>query len=193
MFRWKPSTGDLLFVAGDPPDILEALLRGWLPPVQAFLFTRGILKRSGGWNEHLTSAQDFDLHIRIALNGANYQYLTGCQSAFRRPHVVTASTRDPQGLHRNIIKILSSAESRLIESGRLNEQYKKAIAHYYLSLACGNYNYFDRDRDSFTKLLQEAHRLSPSYIYPYSRLYYAVSRTFECELLNTSVQLDVVC
>ena len=81
-------------ISGRHEDILEALLAGWAPPPCAFLFNRKVIEGVSGWNEELTSAQDWELHIRIAIAGLDYRYVPGCHSVYRRPPMPTVSIRD---------------------------------------------------------------------------------------------------
>ena len=154
-WRWLP-----IEVSGNQSDILEALLGGWATPPCALLFTRRAVELAGGWNEELTSAQDWELNIRIALAGGVYGYVPGCQSVYRRPLGPTVSTNRLNNIHENIIGVLRGSEARLNESGRLSANYKHAMACSYFRLArC----YFDGDLTRFNALLQEAQRLAPTF------------------------------
>ncbi len=154
-WRWLP-----IEVSGNQSDILEALLGGWATPPCALLFTRRAVELAGGWNEELTSAQDWELNIRIALAGNVYGYVPGCQSAYRRPLGPTVSTNRLNNIHENIIRVLRATEAKLDESGRLYANYKHAMARSYFRMArC----YFDEDLTRFDALLQEAQRLAPSF------------------------------
>jgi hypothetical protein len=170
--RWQ--TG----ISGGHPDILEAFLGYWVPQVLTVLYTRRTFEKGIRWNEKMTSAQDLEMHIRLAMVGVTYTYLPGCFTVIRRPPVPTVSTRSPRQLEDNIIGILKSAETRLSESGLMNERYKRAMASAYLALACGSSQYFDRDRNRFEELLHQAQRLYPSYVYPYSAFYTLMGKVF---------------
>jgi glycosyltransferase involved in cell wall biosynthesis len=168
--RWFSS------VSGGHPDILEAFLGNWVPQVLTVLYSCRTFEKNIRWNERLTSAQDWEMHIRLAMAGVTYRYLPGCFTVIRRPLVPTVSTRNPRQMEDNIIGILKGAEARLNESGLMNDRYKRAMASAYLAMACGTNQYFDRDRGRFEELLQQAQRLAPSYVYPYSRFYTVVGK-----------------
>ena len=165
-------------VSGEHPDILEAFLGIWVPQVLTVLYARRVFEKNILWDEKLTSAQDWEMHIRLAMAGVTYLYLPGCFTVIRRPLAPTISTRSPRQLEDNIVGILKKAETRLNESGLLNDRYKRAMAGAYLALACGTNQYFDRDRPRFEELVQHAQRLSPSCVYPYSPFYTLMGKIF---------------
>jgi glycosyltransferase involved in cell wall biosynthesis len=164
-------------VSGGPPDILEAFLGNWVPQIQTVLYARRTFEKNIRWNEQLTSAQDWEMHIRLAMAGVSYRYVPGCFSVIRRTPAPTVSTRCPRQMEDNIVAILQDAETRLREAGRLTGRYQRAMARAYLALACGATQYVDRDRERFEQLLHEAQRLSPSSVYPYSPFYTLVGKT----------------
>jgi hypothetical protein len=145
--------------------------------VQTVLYTRRTFEKNIRWNESLTSAQDWEMHIRLAMAGVSYCYLPGCFSVIRCPPVPTVSTRNPRQMEENILGILKDAEARLKAANRLNERYRRAMAGAYLALACGANQYFDRDRSRFEQLVQQAERLSPTAVYPCSPFYTLVGKT----------------
>ena len=158
-------------IAGGHPDILEALLTNWVPQIPTVLYSRQTFERNIRWNERLTWAQDWELHIRLAMAGVSYRYLPGCFSVIRSPLTPPASTCNARQMEDNLLGILKDAETHLRAAGNLTDRYRRAMARAYLALACGSNQYFDRDRDHFERLLAEAQWLSPSMVYPYSPLY----------------------
>jgi glycosyltransferase involved in cell wall biosynthesis len=169
--RWRSDP------SGGHPDILEAFLGNWVPQVLTVLYSRRAFAQGIRWNEDMTSAQDWEMHIRLAMAGVSYQYLPGCYSVIRCPLAPTVSTRNPREMENNIIGVLKDAETRLREAGRLNPRYRRAMARAYLTLACGENQYFDRDRTRFEELLEAARKLSPSAVYAASPLLTLVSKT----------------
>jgi glycosyltransferase involved in cell wall biosynthesis len=159
-------------VSGHHGDILKELLAGWATPPCALVFKRAVIQNVGGWNEKLSSAQDWELNIRIALAGANYTYLPGCNSVYRRPARETVSTRDSSKMHDNIISILKDAERRLGASDRLTATYRQALALSYFKIAR---SYYEKDRPFFNKMLGEARRLSNSFTTRQPRTYRLVA------------------
>jgi hypothetical protein len=164
-------------ISGGHPDVLEALLTNWVPQVPTVIFSRRAFERNIRWNERLTSAQDWEMHIRLAMAGVSYCYLAGCFSVVRCPLAPTVYTRNSRPMEDNIVTILKEAETRLRGAGTLGERYRQAMARAYLALACGANQYFDRDRPRFEELLGEAQRLSPSTVYPYSPFYTLTAKT----------------
>lgn len=142
-------------------DMLTALLHIWSPPPCAFLFRRSAIERAGGWTEGLSSAQDWDLHIRAALAGVSYGYLPGCYSAMRRSPAPTVTSRDRNNFNANLEKILQKTEMTLLERGGLREEYKYALANSYFKLARSGY--FRTNRSHYDELLHHARRLSPAF------------------------------
>lgn len=165
--RWYP-----VEISGAQQDILVSLLGGWIPAVQSFLFSRSVLEHVGHWDEKLTSAQDWDLHIRLALSGVTYHYLPGCHSIVRRPAVPTVHTLNPQRLHDNVVRILQRTESVLAETGRMTEELKNAMALSYFRSAR---TLFPHNRTRFRELVREAQRLSTSFVEGQPPLYRAVA------------------
>jgi hypothetical protein len=164
-------------ISGAHRDILEAGLSNWVPQVPTLLYTRQTFERNIRWNERLTFAQDWEMHIRLAMAGVKYRYLPGCFSVIRclQPNGPAANSRLMED---NIVAILKEAETHLRAMNGLNERYRHAMARAYLALACGANQYFDTDRPHFEELFGEAQRLSPSTIYPYSVLYAATAKLF---------------
>jgi glycosyltransferase involved in cell wall biosynthesis len=167
-------------VSGKHSDILETLLGGWAPPPCAFLFKRRVVEAVGGWNEKLTSAQDWELQIRAALAGFHYTYLPGCNSVYRRPATATVSTRDKRSYHNNVAQVLQATEVEFRKRDRLNEKYRAAMAQLYFKMARSDY--YVEDRHEFDRLLGEARRLSPSFACRMPWKYRAMLRVFGVEM-----------
>lgn len=183
---WRPAkqTTGLSFRAqrvvesGFHADMIEALLGLWpMPPPCAFLYDRRIIDKVGGWDENLTSAQDWDLNLRIALAGGVFRYIPGCNSIYRRPSTVTVSTAPSPELHRNINHVLRNAENALAESGRLSRRYRTSIASSYFMLARA----YRWNSAPFASFYAEANRLSPDFIRSQSCAYRTLFRLFGVE------------
>ncbi|HVA82504.1 MAG TPA: glycosyltransferase [Candidatus Binataceae bacterium] len=162
--KWGP-----LEVSGNPPDIFEIFLDyNSLTPPCVFLFSRSVVERAGGWNEKLTSAQDTDFYVRLALADATWLYVPGSESIYRRPSLPTVSSRNPRATAENLIEVLGEAESKLRESGRLTDSRRRVLSRSYLRVAR---NYFYKDVSWSRELFHEAQRLSPSFLDDRSRKY----------------------
>ena len=167
-----PSWGPL-DISGAHADILETLLTGWAPPPCALLFSRSAVDKAGGWNEELTSAQDNDFYLRLALAGATFAYAPGCESVYRHPLSPRVSTRNIRVTDENLIRVLREARDKLRDSGRLTLNYKRAIAQSWFGVAR---KYFDTDFNWYSSLLDEALELSPSIAGRQSRKYRILAR-----------------
>jgi glycosyltransferase involved in cell wall biosynthesis len=173
--------GSVRYVAGlsgGRADILEALLSNWVPQDPALLYKRQMFERNIRWNERFAFAQDWEMHIRLAMAGVSYGYVPGCYSIIRCPREAMDSAAGSRPMEDNIVDILKEAETHLRAVGNLTGRYRRAMARAYLALACGANEYFDRDRDRFEALLREAQRLSASAVYPYSPIYLAAAKMF---------------
>jgi glycosyltransferase involved in cell wall biosynthesis len=145
-------------ISGRHDDVLAELLSSWAPPPCAFLFRHRVVGAVGGWNESLTSAQDWEMHIRMAMRGHGYVYLPGCESVYRRPATPTVSTCNNQKYHENVAVVLKAAEQELLRDNRLQESYRVAMAHSYFKMARSCYA--AGDRRQFDRFLGEARRLT---------------------------------
>ena len=150
-----------LDISGAHADILETLLSGWAPPPCALLLARSAVDRAGGWNERLTSAQDNDFYIRLALAGSTFVYAPGWQCVYRDSSTPRVSTRNVRATDENLVCILGEAKGKLLNFGRLAPNYRRAIAQSYIRVAR---KYFDADFDWYSSLLRDALQLSPSIV-----------------------------
>src|SRR5206468_157092 len=103
--------------SGTHPDVLEALLWGWMVTVHALLYRREAVLRSAGWDETLQGGQDADFLISVMLAGARADYLPGCHSIYRRYGAATISTADPRRWLDSSFAYRRKAEAQLSERG----------------------------------------------------------------------------
>jgi glycosyltransferase involved in cell wall biosynthesis len=150
-----------LEVSGEHADILEKLLDGWAPPPCTFLFSRLAVEKAGGWNENLTSAQDNDFYIKVALAKTTWSYASGSQSVYRRLSVPTVSTQNARATDENLIRVFRETEANLLRDGCLADRYRRAIARSYLGIGR---KHFNSDIAWFYRLRREAQRLWPSIV-----------------------------
>lgn len=121
-------------VSGDCKDVLESLLAyGCLPPI-AYLFKKSAAVNSIRWDETLKCGQDRDFLISLLIKGAKVVYQPGCYSIYRKYGNVTVSTSNKALLVASFCIILAKAEAQLIQAGKLESKYQKAIAKGYYSM-----------------------------------------------------------
>ena len=149
-----------IHISGELADPLEALLRRWWVAPVAVLVRRTAVIACGGWDEALPAAQDTDFMISLALSGAKFTYLSGCESIYRRYGNVTVSTSNRRrwlGAHAQVV---DKAERCLAASGRLTREYRSALASYSYSVARG---FYDIDRNRYRAELAHALTLDPKF------------------------------
>jgi len=117
-------------------DFLEMLLedKKWIAP-GAFLFTRAIVEKSGGWDESLKAGQDRDFLISVALANAKFTYQPGCYSVYRRYGKETVSTSNQRVWVENHFQLMKKAEEKLLEKNGFSVNYRRALAQSYFSKA----------------------------------------------------------
>jgi glycosyltransferase involved in cell wall biosynthesis len=167
-------------------DVLELLLEGVSLAVPTILFKRSILTCFGGWDETLTSCQEWELEIRLAMSGVVFAYASGCYTAVRRPATATVSNRNHRRNDDNAERILKVTEKNLADCGELSEKYKRAMARFYFRMAR---SYFDSDPKRFERLLSEARRLSPQFINHRWRVYEVAAEIFGVTFVETLCSL----
>lgn len=163
-----------LEISGAHADILERMLNVWAPPPCALLLSRSAIDKADGWNESLTSAQDNDFYIRLALAGSIFLYSPGCQCVYRNSSTPRVSTRNVRATDESLVSVLREAKDKLLQSGRLTPNYRHAIARSYSRVAR---KYLDKDFDWYSDLLHEALELSPSIVGERSRTHRILART----------------
>ncbi len=147
-------------VTGVQDDMLEATLGSWWSANMTFLFRRGVVLQSGGWDESLGAGQDRDFFISIAMTGAGIRYQPGCYSVYRRYGDVTVSTASLQRWLDNQWRLLEKAESKLNDTNRLSVKYRQSLARSYFYIAR---NYYDIDRSKYAQLIRKVRSLDPSF------------------------------
>jgi glycosyltransferase involved in cell wall biosynthesis len=142
-------------------DVTECLLANRFPGnVNYHLFCRKTVTKSGGWDERLQAMQDRDFMLSVALVAeATMRYLPGKFTIIRRYGNTTVSTSNPRRVLVNNIAVTAKAETLLANTGRLTENYRKALAVAYFKIARG---YFDFDRDQYALLVEKSLSLNPN-------------------------------
>ncbi|MEE9166833.1 MAG: glycosyltransferase [Candidatus Neomarinimicrobiota bacterium] len=132
---------------------------GWAP-LSSYLMTRQTVDTVSGWNEKLTSVQDVDFILRIAMNGARFlvaQYLCGY---YRRPLTATVSTRDKTVFMQNCFDIYDRVY-HFYQGGGWKEEYGRMLSRRYGWLA--RY-FFEHDRVMFERCMKQIQLFEPHYV-----------------------------
>ena len=158
-------------VLGDPSDeryykpgddILESLITSRrLAHNLSPMFTCGILKAVGGWDETVKCSQDRDLLLSVALAGGNFEFLPGCYSVYRQyPSGARVSAPKKRIRAEASLKRTVKAEQTLRTQKRY-ETYQKALAQAFFRSAFlyGPY-YSDKE---YRQILDNIQRLDPGY------------------------------
>lgn len=122
-------------ISGVQEDILASLLADWWISPACLLFSREIVKNSGGWDESLEVGQDRDFFLSVVMSGANVGYQPGCYSVYRRYGKNTVSSSSLTKYLQSHYKIVQRAEQELDKQGKLIPQYRRALAQSYFVMA----------------------------------------------------------
>lgn len=147
-------------VPGEYADPLAMLLcsHGLLP--LSLLYRRESVLRSGGWDETLPAAQDWDFILSVVLSGVRLRYQPGCHAVYRVHGICTVSTSNPLRLYESCCTVLDKYEKKLAVQGRLTRDYKSCLALSHFILAR---NYYGHSRAKFREHLRKAHVLCPGF------------------------------
>ncbi|BAZ12632.1 putative glycosyl transferase [Calothrix sp. NIES-4071] len=145
---------------GQQTDILESLLGTWWVAVAALLYRHEAIKKSVGWDETLSTAQDRDFIISVVMCGALVMYQPGCYSIYRRYGNVTVSTVSRPRWIMGHCLVLEKAERKLAQNKRLSNNYRRALAAGYFDMA--RYALFE-DYSLYLKLLDAALKRCPDF------------------------------
>ena len=129
------STLEKIRISGEQEDILESLLANWWTAVASLLYKRSAIENSDGWDENLAVVQDKDFFISVVMNGAKVAYQPGCYSIYRRYGNVTVSTMSKSRWINSHCIVLKKIEKKLLDSHKLSDNYRFAIAQCYFKLA----------------------------------------------------------
>jgi hypothetical protein len=97
------------------------------------LYRRDIYREMNGYDESLSSAQDWDFHLRIALYGAGIKYAPGVLSATRA--VENSVSSDYNKVAVNCGKILLKQEVALQSYAGLSETHRNIIGKLFYEAA----------------------------------------------------------
>jgi len=141
--------------AGEFSDpVTDLLSMRWSAPF-CYLFTRRVVRSSGGWDERMAGNQDFGFALRVALTGAPFKWIRGSIGSYRQHAKPRVSTSNRLQWATSTAIALREAESVLRSQGRLTNISKEV---------------FGPDREVFRRYICEIKRLSPGFRPP-GRLY----------------------
>jgi hypothetical protein len=129
------------------------------PQTSQPLHRRELLAAIGGFRDGLPYAQEYDLHLRLAILCEVEFWSTGETGVLIRPLPRSLSRAAGRRMHRAIRDVLAYAESLLQARGQLSDTYKAAIAQHYSRIAKRMWR--DGDRSDARSLAARAKRLSP--------------------------------
>lgn len=86
-------------------NILIGLMKGDLGNTCANLWDTKAIKRVGGWNEEITSSQEYDLMMRMYKEGASFQKLNTFKTVIRQREVGQISQGNPERRWENYTNI----------------------------------------------------------------------------------------
>jgi glycosyltransferase involved in cell wall biosynthesis len=140
--------------AGDVVD--ELLLGNLLPPV-APLVRREAIERAGGFDETLTSLEDWDLWLRISLLGRRWAYVDAALCDYR---VRTAGMhRDGARMHANRMRVVEKTFARPDLLPAVRVQRTRTFAAAQLLGACDLYR--SGDAASGARAFRDAVAMAP--------------------------------
>lgn len=97
---WMP------LISGKDKQLSDALLKRNIFPINAPLLRKSLIEKFGGFDESLTGLEDWDLWLRLAVNGCYFKYLDEINTtALIRIHATSAS-QDKKMMHAHILPVL---------------------------------------------------------------------------------------
>jgi glycosyltransferase involved in cell wall biosynthesis len=139
-------------------DVVDALLLGNLLPPVAPLVRRAAIERAGGFDEGLTSLEDWDLWLRISLLGYKWAYVDAALSDYRVRG--DGMHGNAARMHENRMRVVEKTFARPDLLPALRAQRRRAFAAAQLRGACDFYR--TGDRQAGARLLGQALTNAPS-------------------------------
>ena len=135
-------------------------------PIHAYALRYEVACKAS-WDEALSSSQDRDYFLTLALEGASFGYLPGCVAWTRhdrqRKRVTTSANRSKQAeIQRNKLVVLTKAQTTLENRGDLSAELRQLLAKRYFQLAAELYLIIN-DRAEFQRWLGRIRKLYPDF------------------------------
>lgn len=120
-------------------DKWEALLRSRMGITSANLWKKSVLIAVAGWNENLTSSQEYDLMFRVLSYDCNVGYIDEISTKVFLQEISISNKKDLKSINRNINnyiglrkKIFEYLKKVNINVAYYKRVYNDVIANYYL-------------------------------------------------------------
>ncbi len=156
-----------------PVDAETALLTDfWCPPA-AYLFSRRIVEKIGGWHENLRVIQDARFVQDCAMAGGRFVHCPGVQALYRVHSYQSVSHADQTVFFRECLASAVEIERRWAAEGQLNATRTAALVKVYAGIA-----HISHEKDSilFQDSVSSVLRLDPRYVPTQSAVLALISR-----------------
>lgn len=117
-------------------DFWSGLILSLLGITSANLWRKSLLEEVGGWNESISSSQEYDLMFRLMKNDAKIVFDSKVNTVINQADSVISKSLDKEKVSRivdNRIQLRLDIEQYLTETGQLNKERKRLIDNYIYS------------------------------------------------------------
>lgn len=149
--------GDVMQRKMEEDPEIALLVDFWCPPA-AYVFHRELVKRVGGWNEHLPVIQDARFALDCALHGATFTYCRGTMAYYRIHSHHSLSRRDPAAFIADCLRSAQEVEEWFQEHGGITVKRRAALIKVFEQVARATY---ENNPDMFEVAFEALERLSP--------------------------------
>lgn len=114
-------------------DFWSGLILSLLGITSANLWRKSLLEDVGGWNESISSSQEYDLMFRLMKKDAKIVFDKNINTVIHQVDSVISKSFDKEKVSRivdNRIQLRLDIEQYLIETGQLNKERKRLIDNY---------------------------------------------------------------
>lgn len=117
-------------------DFWSGLILSLLGITSANLWRKSLLEEVGGWNESISSSQEYDLMFRLMKNDAKIVFDSKVNTVINQADSVISKSLDKEKVSQivdNRIQLRLDIEQYLTETGQLNKERKRLIDNYIYS------------------------------------------------------------
>jgi glycosyltransferase involved in cell wall biosynthesis len=114
-------------------DFWSGLILSLLGITSANLWRKSLLEEIGGWNESISSSQEYDLMFRLMKKNAKIVFDKNINTVIHQVDSVISKSFDKEKVSRivdNRIQLRLDIEQYLMETGQLNKERKRLIDNY---------------------------------------------------------------
>jgi len=142
----------------EDPEI--AVFTAFWAPTSAYLFTRKIVEKIGGWRKNLPVIQDARFTLDAVLAGARFEHLSDVGAFYRRHRETGLSRQSFLAFEKDVLTNALEIEAWWKKQEYFNDKHKKALLRVfeYVSRPL-----FYRDLNLFSKALQGVYRYEPGF------------------------------